>query len=556
MTTDPRPTADIAELDPALGLPQRRKMQILGAVLLVIFLSALDQTIVGVALPRIVGDLQGTNELYTWAITSYLLAATITGVFYGKLSDIYGRRPMLLIGVSIFLIGSALSGLSWSMESLIVFRGIQGVGAGAIFPISLAIIGDLFDPRERGRYQGLFGAVFGLASVLGPLLGGWITDNISWHWIFYVNIPLGLVSIFIVYRLLPPIKDRDRTRKLDLTGAVVFAVGVFFLLLGLTNKASGDWADLEVGGFLLIAAVLTPVFLFIESRAAEPIIPLDLFKNRNYSVSILATFLAAIGFFGAIIFLPRWLQFVQNVSPTESGLQILPLMAGVILGSVGAGILVSRTGTYKWILTGALGLMTVGILLFTGLNAGTEMPFLWLWMFLAGIGIGPTLSVFTIVIQSSVPFTRLGVATGNLTFFRQVGGSVGLAIVGTLFADSFASRLQPSLAEAGVPAEQIGVITSFAGDSGNLGQVGDTTLAQQLAQVPQLQGFVDQIVSGVYAAFSAAIADTFWFGLGATIVALVVVTVALRDLPLRHWQPAAAEAGDVPPEAQAIEPAS
>jgi EmrB/QacA subfamily drug resistance transporter len=552
--SDPFPT-DQATLDPALQLPHRRKMQILGAVLLVMFLSALDQTIVGVALPRIVGDLQGTNELYTWAITSYLLAATITGVFYGKLSDIFGRRPMLLIGVSIFLIGSVLCGLSWSMESLIVFRGLQGVGAGAIFPISLAIIGDLFDPRERGRYQGLFGAVFGLASVLGPLLGGWITDNIGWHWIFFVNVPLGIVALFVVYRLLPAIKDRDRSRKLDLPGAAVFAVGVFFLLLGLTNKATGQWSDLEVGGYLLIAAALTPLFLFIESRAAEPIIPLDLFRNRNYAVSILATFLAAIGFFGAIIFLPRWLQFVQNVSPTESGLQILPLMAGVILGSIGAGILVSRTGSYKWILTGALVLMSVGIFLFTSLSAGTEMPSLWLWMFLAGIGIGPTLSVFTIVIQSSVPFTRLGVATGNLTFFRQVGGSVGLAIVGTLFADSFADRLAPSLTEAGVPGEQAAAISSFADASGGLGQVNDTTLAEQLGQIPALQGFVDQVVAGIYGAFSGAIADTFWFGLGTTMIALLVVTIALKDLPLRQARPAPAVEDGVA-ETGAVEAAS
>ena len=189
---EPRaPEASLAELDPALQLPQRRKMEILFGVLLVLFLSALDQTIVGIALPRIVGELGGTNELYTWVITIYLLTTTITGVFYGKLSDIYGRRPMLLFGVSVFLIGSVLSGLSWTMESLILFRGIQGVGAGAIFPISLAVIGDLFTPRERGRYQGLFGAVFGVASVIGPLLGGWLTDNLSWHWIFFVNLPIG-----------------------------------------------------------------------------------------------------------------------------------------------------------------------------------------------------------------------------------------------------------------------------------------------------------------------------------------------------------------------------
>ena len=530
----------MAELDPALQLPHRRKMEILFAILLVLFLSALDQTIVGVALPRIVGHLGGTNELYTWVVTSYLLTATITGVFYGKLSDIYGRRPMLLFGVSVFLIGSVLSGLSWSMESLIIFRGIQGVGAGAIFPISLAVIGDLFDPRERGRYQGLFGAVFGIAAVLGPLLGGFITEQLSWHWIFFVNVPIGLVALYIVFRYLPTIHGEARTRNLDYAGAVVFSIGVVFLLLGLTNKATGAWTDVSVGGFLLIALLVTPVFLFIESRAAEPIIPLGLFRNRNYAVTILATFLAAIGFFGAIIFLPRWLQFVQNVSPTDSGLQILPLMAGVILSSIGAGLLVSRTGRYKWILSGALLVMSVGILLFTGLRATTDLQLLWLWMFVAGIGVGPTLSVFTIVIQASVPFSRLGVATGNLTFFRQIGGSVGLAIVGTIFADSFASRLPPSLSDAGVPAQQAGLVLQNAA-GGSLGQVEDTTLAQQLAQVPPLQGFVDQIVTGVYDAFSMAVSDTFWFGLLATGVALVVVAVFLRDLPLRH-------ASDVPEE--------
>jgi EmrB/QacA subfamily drug resistance transporter len=530
---EPRaPEASLAELDPALQLPQERKIEILVGVLLVTFLSALDQTIVGVALPRIVGELGGTNELYTWVITSYLLTATITGVFYGKLSDIYGRRLMLLFGVSVFLLGSFLSALSWSMESLILFRGVQGVGAGAIFPISLAIIGDLFTPRERGRYQGLFGAVFGVASIIGPLLGGWLTDNLSWHWIFLVNLPIGAVTLYIIFRYLPSVHGEPPTRNLDYVGGLVFAVGVVFLLLGLTNKQTADWTDVSVGGFLLIAAALTPVFLFIESRVAEPIVPLELFRNRNYAVTILATFLAAIGFFGAVIFLPRWFQFVQGVSPTESGLQILPLLAGVIISSIVAGALVSRTGRFKWILTGALAIMSVGILLFTGLGARTDLPLLWGWMFLAGLGVGPTLSVFTIVIQASVPFSRLGVATGNLVFFRQIGGSVGLAVVGTIFAESFASRLQPSLVEAGVPAQQAAAVAAMSASGSDLTQVGGTSLPNQLAQVPALQGLVDQVVAGIYQAFSLAIGDTFWLGLAATLVALVVVTIGLRDVPL------------------------
>ena len=394
------PDNDLEALDPALGLPQQRKLEILLGVLLVVFLSALDQTIVGVALPRIVGELGGTNELYTWVVTSYLLTATITGVFYGKLSDIYGRRLMLLFGVSVFLLGSFLCALSWSMESLIIFRGIQGVGAGAIFPVSLAIIGDLFTPRERGRYQGLFGAVFGVAAIIGPLLGGWLTDNLSWHWIFLVNLPIGAVTLYIIWRYLPSVHGEPATRNLDYLGGAVFAVGVVFLLLGLTNKQTAEWTDVSVGGFLLVAALLTPVFLFIESRAAEPIVPLELFRNRNYSVTILATFLASIGFFGAVIFLPRWFQFVEGASPTESGLRILPLLAGVIISSILSGALVSRTGRFKWVVTGALAIMTVGILLFTGLGARTDLPVLWGWMFVAGLGVGPTLSVFTIVIQS------------------------------------------------------------------------------------------------------------------------------------------------------------
>jgi EmrB/QacA subfamily drug resistance transporter len=538
------PEASLAELDPALQLSHRRKMEILFAILLVVFLAALDQTIVGVALPRIVGELHGTNELYTWVITSYLLTATITGVFYGKLSDIYGRRLMLLVGVTIFLIGSALCGLAWSMESLIVFRGIQGIGAGAIFPISLAVIGDLFDPRERGRYQGFFGAVFGIAAVLGPFLGGWLTDSAGWHWIFWVNLPLGVLALYIVYRYLPSVHGDTATRSLDYLGAAVFTVGVVFLLLGLTNKQSGDWPDLNVGGFLLIAAILTPVFLFIESRAREPIVPLELFRNRNYAVTILATFLAAIGFFGAIIFLPRWYQFVQNVSPTESGLQILSLMGGMILSSVVGGILVSRTGRYKWIIVTGLVAMSVGVFLFTGVEADTAESTMWLWMFLLGIGIGPTLSVFTIVIQASVPFGSLGVATGNLTFFRQVGGSVGLAMVGTIFADSFSSRLGPELTDAGVPPEQIAMVGQFTSGGGDLTQVSHLTLAQQLAQVPPLQGFVDQIVAGVYQAFSLAVADAFWLSLVATLIGLTVVTIGLKDLPLRGMGDAPARAAN------------
>jgi EmrB/QacA subfamily drug resistance transporter len=524
--------ADLTAKDPALLLSQRRKMEILFAILLGIFLSALDQTIVGTALPRIVAELRGSNELYTWVVTIYLLTATITGVFYGKLSDLYGRRLMLLIGVTIFLAGSALSGISWNMESLILFRGIQGVGAGALFPISLAVIGDLFTPAERGKYQGLFGAIFGLSSIIGPLLGGWLTEHVSWHWIFYVNLPIGAVTLYIIYKYLPTVRGQGSHRSLDYLGAAVFTAAVAALMIGLTNKASDDWTSFWVGGLIGISVVLGLVFLFIESRAAEPIIPLDLFRNRGYSVTILSVFLAGIGFFGSIIFLPRWFQFVKGVDPTESGLQILALLAGVILSSIVSGILVSRSGRYKLLAIVSLSTMGIGILLLTGLRAETELPILWSWMFITGLGIGPTLSVFTIVIQSVVPFEKLGVATGSLTFFRQIGGSVGLAIVGTIFGQSFADKLVPQLQAAGVPPTVAAQVAAQAArGSGQLTAAG-TDISKVLAQFLPAD-LVPKVVAGLHEAFSLAIADTFWFGFGATVLALIAVIVALPEVPLR-----------------------
>ncbi len=519
--------------DPALHLPHRQKMRILFAILLGMFLSALDQTIVGTALPRITGDLHGTNELYTWVVTIYLLTATITGVFYGKLSDIFGRRPMLLIGITIFLLGSFLCGLAWSMESLIVFRGIQGVGAGAIFPISLAVIGDLFTPRERGKYTGLFGAVFGVSAILGPLLGGWLTENLSWHWIFFVNLPIGVVALYIIYRLLPTVHGERPTRNLDYLGAAVFTVAVSLLLIGLTNKQTMDWADPWVGGAIVASLLVGLVFLFVEARAAEPIVPLELFRNRGYAVTILVTFLSAMGFFGAIVYLPLWFQTVREISPTDSGLQTLALLAGLILGSIVSGALVSRTGRYKWLIAGSMLVMTVGLWLMTNLTATTDLPMLWFWMFISGLGIGPSFSVLTIVVQSVVPFERLGVATSNLTFFRQIGGSVGLAIVGTLFATGFSDRLGPELVNAGVPPEVASQLAATGG-SDQFTQIGTSVRAGLEANLPaQLQPLLEQILAGIYQAFSLAVASTFWLGVIMSAIALVAVVVGLPEVPLR-----------------------
>src|SRR6188474_549548 len=260
--------------DPALGLSQRAKLEILFAVMLGLFLGALDQTIVGPALPTIVTQLSG-NDYYVWAVTIYLLTSTISVPFWGKLSDLYGRKPIFMIGIVIFLVGSALSGLSQNMGMLILFRGIQGIGAGSLFPVALAVIGDLFTPQERGKYQGLFGAVFGVAFVAGPLIGGFLTENVGWHWIFYVNIPIGIVALIVIQRLLPTVKNDRASRNFDIIGGVIFTVAISFLLIGLTNKQFGEWTDPTVGGFILIGIVGSILFAFAERRAKEPIVPLD-----------------------------------------------------------------------------------------------------------------------------------------------------------------------------------------------------------------------------------------------------------------------------------------
>ena len=531
--------------DPAIGLSHRAKLEILGAVLLALFLGALDQTVVSTAMPQILTDLNG-SALYTWVVTIYLLTSTITVPFYGKLSDLFGRKPLLMFGISVFLIGSALSGLSQTMEQLIIFRGLQGIGAGALFPISLAVIGDLFSPAERGRYQGLFGAVFGLSFILGPAIGGLLTDYASWHWVFFVNIPIGIISLIVIWRLLPTVRRTDASRNLDWIGGGVFAVAISFLLVGLTNKSGlssagipNEWTDFTVGGFILIALVLSAIFLFIESRAKEPIVPLSLWRDRTYASSIISTFLISFGFFGAIIFLPRWFQVVRGESATLSGYLLFPLLIGLIGSSIISGILVSRTGRYKIIVLTGIAIMAVGLVLMRQLTATTEYPQMFLWMFVTGVGIGPTLSVFTIIVQNAVPFSMLGVATSNLTFFRQIGGTVGLAIAGTVFGNSLLNRLPTEIVAALPPAiqPQAQQLLSSGGGGFNVNPndltgVGQSFGAAVAAQVPALQPLIPNLDAAFHQAMSLSIADTFGIGIVTAAVAFVAA-LFMREIPLR-----------------------
>lgn len=529
---DDGPETPDFEHDPALGLPRRTKFEILGAILLAMFLGALDQTIVGPVLPRIVGDLNGA-DYYTWVVTAYLLTSTVTVPIYGKVSDLYGRRPLLMLGIVLFIVGSALSGLSQTMWQLILFRGLQGLGAGALFPIALAVIGDLFTPAERGKYQGLFGAVFGIAFLLGPGLGGFLTDTLSWHAVFYVNVPIGILALIVIAALLPNVRKEGARPQVDILGTATLIGGLVPILVALTIAENGDWSNPWVWGLIVLGAVLLVAFVLAERRAAEPIIPLRLFRNRTFSASMVAIFLATFGFGAAIIFLPLYYQVVQGASATESGYKLLPFLGGLIFSSILSGQIVARTGRYKWILLVGMVLLGAGLGMMTQLRLDTPDVVLWSWMFVTGLGVGPTFAVFTIVVQNAVPFHELGTATSDLTLFRQIGTTVGLTMAFTLFSNNLTwGLLRDQIIGHGAPAQFVPVAPP-AGFSTNAltDPVGASNALGFLSKIPaQLQtAFLD----GFHGAFTIAIANSIWLGVGATIAAFAA-TLFLHEIPLRQ----------------------
>jgi len=538
-----------------IELPQRVRLEILAAVLLGIFLAALDQTIVGTALPVIVTDLEG-NDVYVWAFTAYLLTATVSGPIWGKLSDLFGRRPIFLIGVSVFLVGSLLCGISQTMPQFLAFRAFQGLGAGALFPIALAIIGDIFAPSERGKYQGFFGAVFGVSSLIGPALGGLITDNFGWHWIFFVNIPLGIVVLYIIWRTLPTHRAEGADRHIDYLGAGLLVAALVPFLIGFTNKQFGEWTDPDVGGLIAIGLLFAAAFVFAESRAHEPIVPLKLFRMRTFTASVIAFFLAAMGFFAAIAFLPRWFQFVAGSSATESGYQLLPLLGGLIVSAIATGQIVSRTGRYKAITVGALVVMAFGLWLLTSIRPDTPMPQLWLSMAIAGIGVGPTFAVFTLAVQNAVPVRDLGAATSSLTLFQQVGGTIGLAITGTIFGSKLLEEVPNALVDAGVPPQFADQFASGGSTSFNqltsVGDLGENILAQVPEQFRSaVEPLIPAIVGAIHTAFSIATGATFVVGIVTALLAALVVLVLMPAGKIGEQDPAMT---DFTPQAAAPEP--
>jgi EmrB/QacA subfamily drug resistance transporter len=423
---------------------QRRRLIIIGALLLGMLLAALDQTIVATALPTIAGDLHGLSHI-SWVVTAYLLASTVSTPLWGKLGDLYGRKTFFEAAIVIFLAGSALAGLSHSILELIAFRAVQGIGGGGLLTGAQTIVADVVPARERGRYQGLFGSVFGVTSVLGPLIGGFFVDNLSWRWVFYVNLPIGVVALAVVAAVLPG-RLRRAQHSIDYLGTALLAGAATSLVL-LTSLGGVTYAWSSAPIFILGAAavVLGAAFVWAESRAAEPVIPLHLFRNRVFSASSAVGFVVGFAMFGSIAYLPQYMQIVKGASPTVSGLRLLPLMVGLLTTSITTGRLVTRWGRYRIFPILGTAVMTLGLYLLSRLGVTTSVWLSSLYMLVLGAGIGASLQVLVVAVQNAVDYTDLGAATGGATFFRSIGGSFGTAIFGAVFANVLPGNLAASL---------------------------------------------------------------------------------------------------------------
>lgn len=483
----------------------------IGALLLGMSLAALDQTIVSTALPTIVSDLGGLEHL-SWVVTAYILAATAATPLWGKLGDQYGRKKLFQTAIVIFLIGSALCGMAQNMGQLIAFRAVQGLGGGGLMVLSMAIVGDLVPPRERGRYQGLFGAVFGTTSVLGPLLGGLFTEHLSWRWVFYVNLPVGAVALAVIAGVLR-IPRRGERHVIDYLGTFLIAsVAICLVLVASLGGTTWDWGSPRIVGLAVLGAVLAAAFVAVERRAAEPVLPLKLFRVRTFALSAVISFVIGFAMFGAMTYLPTFLQVVHGATPTMSGVHMLPMVFGLLLSSTVSGQIVSRTGRWKVFPVAGTAVTTLGLLLLHQLDADSGGGEMAAYFLVFGLGLGLVMQVLVLIVQNAVSYQDLGVATSGATFFRSIGASFGVAVFGTIFAGRLGDKLTSAL-EGAAPPPGVSVDALRADPRG-------------IAELPAA------LRSPVLDAYASAITDVFLYAAPVAVLGFLLA-LALREDRLR-----------------------
>ncbi len=523
------------------SMPRRQVLITMSCAMVGLFLAALDQTVVSTAMPRIISDLGGF-ERYAWVTTAYLVASTITVPIVGRLTDLYGRKFFYMLGLVLFMVGSLACGTASSMDQLIAFRALQGMGGGVLLSLAFVIVGDLFPPAERGKIQGVVAAVFGLASVVGPTLGGFITDSLSWDWIFYINLPLGIPLLILMAIFFPAIAPKGEDQKVDIPGIAMLILAVVPLMLAISLSGDADfgWTSPLVLALLTVAVIAGIIFVFVEMRVSNPIMPLNVYRNRVIAVALIATFVTGFGMFSAVIFVPLFFQAGLGASATSSGTFLTPMMLGIVFGAAISGQIVSRLGGYRIPAIFGVVVMAAGILMMSTMSTDTAYALAIGFIVILGFGLGFTFPAYTIAVQNAVEHRFLGVATSTVQFYRTIGGSLGLALLGGLMPSRFEMRLSDRISPEAKSAIGESVLSDISDNPSSMIDSGAmSALAERLGEteVP-----VSSVLDNMRAALAEAVTDVFFITFFVLIIA-IAVTFFLRDAPLR----ARSSQGSAPP---------